>query len=447
MAPRRAGNYLLFLGSLVFYAWGEPVYVVLMIFSTISDYLHGMAIEKALEQGKRRRAAGLLFSSVFINLFLLGFFKYTDALIGGINTLTGLSLPLPALPLPVGISFYTFQTMSYTIDVYRREASAQKDFMAFAAYVTMFPQLVAGPIVPYRQVQRELRERKATTENLAAGLRRFLIGLGKKVLLANQAGALFVRIRGFEGQQLSMLAAWTGILCFAFQIYYDFSGYSDMAIGLGKVLGFSFPENFDYPYTARSVTEFWRRWHMTLSGWFREYVYFPLGGSRRGTLITVRNLLIVWGLTGIWHGAALNFLLWGLWFACFLILEKLWMTEFLTKLPRAVCHGYAMLVVLGGWVLFSMPDAGSAVSWAKAMAGMGAAGFVEKRTLYELSGNWIWLFVMAVGCTPLPAGFGKKLVSGAGGMIRETVFYLSLFALSVAFLVNAGYNPFLYFRF
>lgn len=446
-APRRARNLVLLLGSLIFYAWGEPVYVILMLVSAVSDYFHGLAIERSVKEEKQIRAKGFLISSLAINLLLLGFFKYADALILAVNAAFQTAVPLMELPLPVGISFYTFQTMSYVIDVYRKNVPAQRDFAAFCAFVTMFPQLVAGPIVAYRQVSGALLERRMTAEGLAAGLRRFLIGLGKKVLLANQAGGLFERIQGWGGEQLTTLAAWTGILCFACQIYFDFGGYSDMAVGLGRMLGFSFPENFNYPYTAKSVSDFWRRWHMTLSGWFREYVYIPLGGSRRGRAATVRNLLIVWALTGIWHGAAFHFLLWGLWFAWFLILEKLWLAKQLSRLPAALCRGYTMLAVLGGWVLFAMPDAESLMLWMRAMTGTGRAGLVGQRILYELGSNRIWLLMLAAGCTPFPARLGRRLAAGTKGTVLEVLFYLSVFCLSAAFLVNAGYNPFLYFRF
>lgn len=446
-APRRAGNLVLLLGSLIFYAWGEPVYVILMLVSAVSDYFHGLAIGRAVKEEKQIRAKGFLISSLAVNLLLLGFFKYADMLIWAVNAAFQTAVPLMELPLPVGISFYTFQTMSYVIDVYRKKVPAQRDFVAFCAFVTMFPQLVAGPVIAYRQVSGALLERRMTAEGVAAGLRRFLIGLGKKVLLANQAGGLFERIQGWGGEQLTMLASWTGILCFACQIYFDFGGYSDMAVGLGRMLGFSFPENFNYPYTAKSVSDFWRRWHMTLSGWFREYVYIPLGGSRRGRAATVRNLLIVWALTGIWHGAAFHFLLWGLWFAWFLILEKVWLAGLLSRLPAAVCHGYTMLVVLVGWVLFAMPDMGSFILWMRAMTGTGQAGFVGQRILYELGSSRTWLLFLAAGCTPFPARLGRRLSEGEKGAVLQILFYLSVFCLSVAFLINAGYNPFLYFRF
>lgn len=434
--PRRAKNFVLFLGSLIFYAWGEPVYVVLMLFSTVSDYLHGLGIERARKHNREGAAKILLITSVVINLGMLGFFKYADFLIQTIDAAAGLHIPLLNLPLPVGISFYTFQTMSYTIDVYRKKVTAQKNIIDFGAFVAMFPQLIAGPIVRYTDVAMQLKARCVTWEGIHGGAVRFVIGLGKKVLLANQAGALFERI--YDRGTPSVLSAWIGILCYAFQIYFDFSGYSDMAVGLGKMMGFSFPENFNYPYIAKSVTEFWRRWHMTLSGWFKEYVYIPLGGNRKGMRRQIVNILIVWTLTGIWHGAAWNFLFWGLWYAFFLILEKLF---------GAKGRIYTLLVVLGGWVLFSMTEPGSLILWIGGLTGLNGAGLYDRSILYDIS-NYPLLFVIwTVGATPLPARIGRKIAGSKGGAVCEAAFVLGVFLLSVAFLVDASYNPFLYFRF
>lgn len=456
LTPRRAKNFVLFLGSLVFYAWGEPVYVVLMLFSTVSDYLHGQMIERKLAYGKEGAAKAFLTSSVVINLAMLGFFKYTDFLIGTVNSLAGLSIPLLNLPLPVGISFYTFQTMSYTIDVYRKKVPAQKNIITFGTYVAMFPQLIAGPIVQYRDVQKKLEERRITAEGMALGLRRFVLGLGKKVLLANQAGALYAQISGWGQERLTVLAAWTGIICFAFQIYYDFSGYSDMAVGLGKMMGFDFPENFNYPYTACSVTDFWRRWHISLSGWFREYVYIPLGGNRKGLRRQIFNILVVWILTGIWHGASWNFLFWGLWFGIFLILEKSWLLKLLSDKPVLVQRIYTLLVVVGGWVLFSCTKSSDLILWIRALMGMGSVKAYDRGILYELSSNAALFILLAAGSTPVPARIGRKLAGirpeltaarHTGRIAAETVWLLGVFLLSVAFLVDASYNPFLYFRF
>lgn len=421
LAKGRMRNLILFLGSLIFYAWGEPVYVVLMLFSTLSDYVHGLLIARV--QGKAA-ARVLLVSSIVINLGMLGFFKYSG-------------LPLP---LPVGISFYTFQTMSYTIDVYRGDVEAQKNFLDFGVFVTMFPQLVAGPIVKYKSVAEELKVRHCSMEDIAAGAAGFVVGLGKKVLFANNIGQLFEEISGMGADRLTLTMAWLGMVAYAFQIYFDFSGYSDMAIGLGRILGFHFPENFNYPYLAESITDFWRRWHMTLSGWFREYVYIPLGGNRKGRSRQLFNIIIVWALTGIWHGAGLNFLLWGMWFALFLILEKLFWGKILTKLPVALRRLYAMVVVLIGWCFFSLEQADKIGLFLKTMAGAGSTGFVGEKTMYLLSNYGLLLILMTIGATPL----GKRAVSW---FKVENLFLIIILLLSVASIVDASYNPFLYFRF
>lgn len=466
LTPRRAKNFVLFFGSLVFYAWGEPVYVGLMLFSAVSDYLHGIFLEKARQEGKKGLAKGFLVSSVCINLLLLGFFKYADFLIGAVNKWTGAGIPLLGLPLPVGISFYTFQTMSYTIDVYRQKTPAQKNFIAFGAYVAMFPQLIAGPIVQYKSVADELEERHVDAQKLSEGIRRFCLGLGKKVLLANQAGALYELICAREQTRLTTLSSWVGIVCFAFQIYFDFGGYSDMAIGMGKMMGFDFPENFNYPYLASSVTDFWRRWHMSLSGWFREYVYIPLGGNRKGWKRQIFNILTVWALTGIWHGASWNFLFWGLWFAFFLILEKMWGIKTAHVNPadgkhrpgylaRAVGTVFTWLVVLGGWVLFSSETTERLALWGGALLGFKSAGLFDNRILYELTSNAGLLILLILGATPLPAGLCRKLfwkkdrreAKNIWCGLCEIFWLLLVFCLSVAFLVDDSYNPFLYFRF
>lgn len=437
VAPKRMRNLILFFGSLIFYAWGEPVYVILMLFSTVSDYVHGLLIEHYRD---RPFAKAFLASSIFINLGMLGFFKYS-----------GLSLPLP-----IGISFYTFQTMSYTIEVYRKEVEAQHNFLDFGVFVTMFPQLIAGPIVKYRIVAGELKNRHASVEDMAAGARRFVIGLGKKVLLANNIGPLFTEIAGTDAGTLTTTMAWLGILAYAFQIYFDFSGYSDMAIGLGRMMGFHFPENFNYPYMADSITDFWHRWHMTLSSWFKEYVYIPLGGNRKGLIRQLVNILIVWSLTGIWHGAGWNFLLWGMWFALFLILEKVFLGKLLKKLPRFFGWLYAMAVVLISWCFFSLEQTDKIVLFLKAMFGLGAGGFINDKTLYLLSNYRILLLLLAVAALP----FGKHLAEKLKvyqppaqsrlwpvGMLVSSLFLLSVIILSVANIVDASYNPFLYFRF
>lgn len=448
VAPGRMKNFILLLGSLFFYAWGEPVYVLLMLFSTLSDYVHGRLIEKYRGGG---RAKLFLVSSVLINLLVLCFFKYADFLIQTVNVLFGTSIPPLNLPLPIGISFYTFQTMSYTIDVYRGEAEVQRNLLDFGVFVTMFPQLIAGPIVKYRDVEERLHNRSVDICTVSCGMKRFCVGLAKKVLIANNIGELWSEISGMNLGEISALTAWLGILAFAFQIYFDFSGYSDMAIGLGKMMGFYFPENFNYPYISASVTEFWRRWHISLGSWFREYVYIPLGGNRKGLPRQLVNVFIVWMLTGIWHGAGWNFLLWGLWFAFFLSLEKLFLGKILSGLPRAAGILYNSLLVLVGWVLFALETPEQIWGYLKAMAGTG--GVLDSQGLY-LGRQYIVLFALAaVAATPLFTRLVKQLEhSGTGlgiGVYRlgEKVIPVILLILAVAGIVDASYNPFLYFRF
>ncbi len=450
LVPRRMKNFVLLLGSLFFYAWGEPVYIVLMLFSIASDYIHGRLI--AYYRGKAA-AKWWLASSVVINLLLLGFFKYADFLIQTINHMAGTGFPLLNLPLPIGISFYTFQTMSYSIDVYKGEAKAQKNILDFAVFVTMFPQLIAGPIVKYKQVADRLHEREEKIENISYGAKRFVIGLAKKVLIANNMGMLWTQIGAMDYGNLGAFTAWLGIIAFAFQIYFDFSGYSDMAIGLGACMGFDFPENFKYPYISTSITEFWRRWHISLGSWFREYVYIPLGGNRRGFGRRLINLFIVWMLTGIWHGAGINFLLWGLWFAGFLILEKAFLGKLLSYLPGVVGHVYACGVVLIGWVLFCVESVEGIVYYLGAMFGMNGAGGFSGEGLY-LFREYLGLLIIAfIGATPFWGNQIKDLEKKHTGYLvalyrlGEKVISAALLLLSIAYVVEASYNPFLYFRF
>ncbi|MCI9323287.1 MAG: MBOAT family protein [Lachnospiraceae bacterium] len=450
VTPRRMRNIILFLGSLFFYAWGEPIYVLLMLFSTLSDYVHGRLIGVCRS---RRVARGLLISSIVINLGMLGFFKYSDFLIGTVNQLLGSNLPLLKLPLPIGISFYTFQTMSYTIDCYRGEAKVQKNLLDFGVFVTMFPQLIAGPIVKYRDVQDRLHERKADITAISYGCRRFVTGLAKKVLLANNLGLLWTEISGGNMGGTTVLGAWMGALAYAFQIYFDFSGYSDMAIGMGAILGFHFPENFNYPYMAKSVTDFWRRWHISLSSWFREYVYIPLGGNRRGMPRQLLNILIVWMLTGIWHGAGWNFLLWGLWFALWLILEKLVLGRVLKVLPSMVGRLYTWLVVLVSWVFFAIESGNGAMNYLYVMFGQGAAGLYDSATLFTLLEYRVLLLFAALAATPLAHRLSEAFFRSTGSgvvavrRVAEKLVLSLLLLASIAYIVEASYNPFLYFRF
>lgn len=455
IAPRRLRNAILFLVSLVFYAWGEPVYVLLMIFSTVVDYVHGRLVERFLEKGQRKRARWVVGSSMLINLSLLGVFKYADFVIESLNALFHTTIPLVELALPIGISFYTFQTMSYTIDVYRGQAKAQKNIIDFGAYVALFPQLIAGPIVQYKTIAEQLNHRKENVDDFAIGCTRFVVGLGKKVLFANNIGLLWDTIAAMPFGELSVVGAWLGAIAFAFQIYFDFSGYSDMAIGLGKMFGFTFLENFNYPYESKSITEFWRRWHISLGSWFREYVYIPLGGNRRGIKLQLRNILIVWLLTGLWHGADWNFIAWGAYFAILLVIEKLVLYRKLQQVPKWICHIYTMFFVLIGWVIFAFDDFARGLSYLKVMFGLEGAGFCNEETLYLISSYGVILLVLFVACTSIPKRLTQKLLLFVEGksfgeilsLAIKNIYVIVVFILVVAFLVDASYNPFLYFRF
>ena len=448
LVPGRMKNFILFLGSLFFYAWGEPVYVLLMLFSTVVDYVNGRLIERC--QGSRKAVLPLA-ASVSVNLAVLCFFKYADVLIQTVNLLVGTSLPLLELGLPIGISFYTFQTMSYTIDVYRGQAKVQKNLLDFGVYVAMFPQLIAGPIVKYRDVEQRLHQRPVDLLAVSHGIKRFCFGLSKKVLLANNIGALWSEISGQNYQDMSMLTAWLGMLAFAFQVYFDFSGYSDMAIGLGEILGFHFPENFNYPYISSSITEFWRRWHISLGSWFREYVYIPLGGNRKGLPRQLVNILIVWMLTGIWHGAGWNFLLWGLWFAALLLLEKLFLGKVLAWFPKVVGVLYTCVTVLIGWVLFALTTPAEITGYLRAMAGMG--GFLDANAFFLGREYLILLLIAAVASTPIPKQLAGRLEKSKTGLcmavfrLGEKVIPAALLILCIAGVVEDSFNPFLYFRF
>lgn len=461
ICPKQFRNGLLFLASLIFYAWGEPVYVLLMLFSTVSDYWHGRRIDAAKKAGKPKAAKGFLISSIVINLAMLGFFKYADWLIGIFNNVTGCSVPLLALPLPLGISFYTFQTMSYSIDVYRGEAKVQTNMIDFGMFVSLFPQLIAGPIVRYADIEDRMKDRPLKAERMSEGALRFAVGLGKKVLLANQFGILWETITAAPPAGMPVLTGWLGILAYGLQIYYDFSGYSDMAIGLGAIFGFQFPENFDHPYESRSVSEFFRRWHMTLQKWFASYVYYPLGGNRKGLKRQIFNLLVVWGLTGIWHGASGNFLAWGLYFGFWLVLEKVFLQRALTRLPRVFGHLYTLIAVAFGWVLFThtnLAEAGqymarmlaiplSVPQGAALAAGASAGGGIfNAQTWYLLFQYGGLLLLGAVGATNLPVFLAKKCRLDGKKWI-SAIFIAILLLLCMAYLVDASYNPFLYFRF
>ena len=439
--PFRFKNAVLLVFSLVFYAWGEPGYLLLMAVSILLGWLFGLLI------GKYRgtaRARLFLVLSVAVSLGLLGWFKYADFAVNTLNAL-GLNLPLPHVALPIGISFYTFQILSYTIDVYRGDALPQRSLVDFGAYVSMFPQLIAGPIVRYSDVARQLKHRAHSLEKAGLGVRRLLIGLGKKVLIANQLGQLTVLFR--ESRQPSVLYVWIYAAAFALQIYFDFSGYSDMAIGLGKIFGFDLLENFNYPFISRSVSEFWRRWHMSLGGWFRDYLYIPLGGNRVSRPRWALNLLVVWSLTGLWHGAAWNFVLWGLLFALLLALEKLWLGRLMEQLPGWLVRIPVLAVLLVSFVLFNADSLSQALSDTAGMFGLGGLPLTSADTLYHLRSYGPLLLLAMVGATPLPRNAVRRLEGSRVLPWLEPVALCALLLAVTAFLVGGSFNPFLYFRF
>ena len=439
IVPLKIRNIVLLIVSLIFYGWGEPVYVFLMIFTIAVDYIFGLLVERNLKKDDRKRAKTCLVLSIVINLSILGFFKYYDFFVSNLRLIPGLSgLPLLGLSLPIGISFYTFQALSYVIDVYRGDTGAQHNAAAFGAYVTLYPQLIAGPIVRYKDVDDQLTEREHSVPLFADGVRTFVAGMGKKVLLANMAGQLWEYFKATPTDERTVVGAWLGMLCYTFQIYFDFSGYSDMAIGLGRLFGFRLPENFNYPYISGSVTEFWRRWHMTLSGWFRDYLYIPLGGSRRSLPRNILNLLIVWTLTGFWHGADWNFLIWGLWYAAFLIGERyVWRGAF-TRLPAALRHVLTLLVVMLGWVWFRASGPKEALDY---FAALFSGPLWSGEATYWLSELWPELLLGAILAAPVYPALKKRLG------LWNYFLALAVFGLAVSSLLAAGFNPFIYFRF
>lgn len=438
-APKKLKNTVILLSSLVFYACGEPKYVVLMVISILSGYGFGLLIERF-----RKHAKLFLTLAAVTSLGLLGYFKYADFFISNFNALTGLSLPLAKIALPIGISFYTFQILSYDIDVYRGEVKAQKNIINFAAYVTMFSQLIAGPIVRYSDIAAQLETRVHGIDKTAVGIRRFVLGLGKKILIANALGELCDTFRA-SGDK-SVLFFWIYAIAFTLHIYFDFSGYSDMAIGLGKIFGFDFIENFDYPYISASVTEFWRRWHISLGTFFRDYVYIPLGGNRVSKPRWMFNIFVVWFLTGMWHGAAWNFIVWGLYFAVILMIEKLWLLPHIKKM-KVLPHVTTLFLVVISFVIFNANSMGEAFSYIGAMFGAGEYPLVSREALYYLR-SYAVVFVLALfGATPLPKKIFSSEKCRKPVMFAEPVALVVLMLVMTAYLVDGSFNPFLYFRF
>ena len=453
LVPIRRRNLALLILSLAFYGFGEPLYVLLMVFTVAADHVFGALIERYRDN--KGRAKAILSLAVIFNLGILFYFKYFGFLLGVVANVTGINLPVSVPSLPIGISFYSFQALSYVIDVYRGDVRAEKSPVVTGTYVTLFPQLIAGPIIRYKDIKAQLSSRVHSLARAASGIQRFSVGLIKKCVLANSAGELwsrFCRDLTVHGET-STLGAWLGVISFAFQIYFDFSGYSDMAIGLGRIFGFEFPENFNYPYISKSITEFWRRWHITLSTYFREYVYIPLGGNRCARPRVYLNLLAVWSLTGLWHGASFNFLLWGLYYFLLISLEKAFLQKRLERVPSLLSRAYALFFILLGWLIFAADGVSIALPEAltafKAMLGLSNAPLVSGRALYELSRNAPLFIIMAIASTPIMKNLFERLSAKRQALSGGILFVLTLAALilSTAYLVNSGYNPFLYFRF
>lgn len=447
LAPKKFRNLVLFLSSLFFYSWGEPKYIWIMLFSSILDFTCGKMIFKNKENNNLSKAKRWLLISIFINLGMLGFFKYSNFFLDNINNVFNLNVSLLNITLPIGISFYTFQTMSYTIDVYRNETEVQNNLLSFATYVTLFPQLIAGPIVRYKTVAKELDNRQESFTLFGEGVKRFIIGLAKKVLLANSIGLVWRDVSMMDLSSISTLTAWIGIIAFSFQIYFDFSGYSDMAFGLGKMFGFNFLENFNYPYTSKSITEFWRRWHISLGTWFREYVYIPLGGNRVSTILNVRNIFIVWLLTGIWHGASWNFLIWGLYFGVILITEKFFLTDILKKLPSIVRRIYTLILIIISWVIFSFDSFTNGLTYLKIMFNPFTNILYDGQSLYFILSNMILFIILSFASTNIPKKVWEKINLKNKYITVENMMLMGIFILVIASLVDQSYNPFLYFRF
>ncbi|MDO4383115.1 MAG: MBOAT family O-acyltransferase [Eubacteriales bacterium] len=448
LMPKRniqARNTVLLVASLLFYSWGEPVYIVLMIYSAFLNYYSALQIGRAHEKGKSGKGS-MLFALV-MNLLILGFFKYFGFLMDTFNSLTGMNIHYTALSLPIGISFYTFQALSYIFDVYRKNVGPQPSFLRFTLYLSLFPQLIAGPIVKYRDVEEQLSVRSTDWIDFAEGTKRFIFGLGKKVLLANNFGALYASIGALTGSDISVVTYWIGIGAYTLQIYFDFSGYSDMAIGLGRMFGFDFSENFRYPYISDSITEFWRRWHISLSTWFREYVYIPLGGNRVTVPRHILNLLIVWSLTGLWHGASWNFVLWGTYYGVLLIIEKYALKNYIEKWPKWVRHLYTMVIVMIGWTFFSITDFGAMKEYFAVMLGLSGHAFANMKTLYILRTSGILLAAGVWFSTPSSMDWFRNLQKSSRGEYTGILLLMLILILSIAYLVFGSYNPFLYFRF
>ncbi len=446
LVPRKLRNLVILCASLFFYYWGEQQYVAIMFLSTAIDFTHGLLVERCKNNGNDKGARMAVASSIFFNLALLFFFKYWDFIAGSLQSMGLTFMPVLGIHLPIGISFYTFQTMSYTIDVYRGDTRAQRNIINFGTFVILFPQLIAGPIIKYKDLGDQIDQRTCNVDKFSAGVQSFMVGLGKKLLIANNIGMLWDTYKAMAPGELTVAGAWLGVLAFTFQIYFDFSGYSDMAVGLGRMLGFEFLPNFNYPYISKSITEFWRRWHISLSTWFREYLYIPLGGNRCSKPRWMFNLLVVWAATGIWHGASWNYLLWGLYFFVLLMLEKFFLLKALDRAPALVGHIYTMFFVLVSWAIFAIEDFSHLTAYLKVMFGFGGVPLVNANLGYYLTSYLPILGVAALASTPLGVSIYRKLPRLAAQAVC-VVLVLGGLVLCTAYLVDGTYNPFLYFRF
>lgn len=443
LVPRQGRNIFLFIVNLIFYGWGEPKLVLLMVFNIFFNYLGGWLVDKYRADAKKKKL--FLILTCVLDIGILAVFKYTGMITETLNMLPFLNIPELQISLPIGISFYTFQTMSYVIDVYRDDAPVSKNFINFGTYVALFPQLIAGPIVRYRDIAEQLVNRRETLEMFTKGVKLFMVGLAKKVIIANTMGTLTTNIFATTDEN-GVVGTWVGMIAYTFQIYFDFSGYSDMACGLGNMMGFEFLKNFNYPYIAKSITDFWRRWHISLSTWFKEYVYIPLGGNRKGVKRQILNLLIVWGLTGLWHGAAYNFVLWGLYYGLLLILEKFVLKKFLDRLPSFVQHIYTLFIIIIGWGLFYFTDVGQLGEFMVDLFNFGN-GICGNQAFNLIMSNLPMLIIAAVASTPLATMLYTRFEHTRFMWIPETLYCMGVLAVSTASLVNQSYNPFLYFRF
>ena len=446
LVPRKLRNLVILCASLFFYYWGEQQYVAIMFLSTAIDFTHGLLVEHCKNKGNDKGARMAVASSIVFNLALLFFFKYWDFIAGSLQSMGLTFMPVLGIHLPIGISFYTFQTMSYTIDVYRGDTRAQRSSINFGTFVTLFPQLIAGPIIKYKDLGDQIDQRTCSVDKFSSGVQSFMVGLGKKLLIANNVGMLWEAYKAMAPGELTVAGAWLGVLAFTFQIYFDFSGYSDMAVGLGRMLGFEFLPNFNYPYISKSITEFWRRWHISLSTWFREYLYIPLGGNRCSKPRWMFNLLVVWAATGIWHGASWNYLLWGLYFFVLLIMEKFFLLKVLDRIPALVGHIYTMFFVVVSWAIFAIEDFSHLTAYLKVMFGLGGVPLVNENLRYYLTSYLPILIVAALASTPLGVSVYRKLPR-LGAHAVCAVLVLAGLVVCTAYLVDGTYNPFLYFRF